>query len=150
MTNGKFADFLKAPLAGTKFPVDCQEIDKKQSYLKVTNPKELESILSEIYLDNYCKVIKKSLHKSGYSINEVDFLFTNQVKISLSQKIINSLGLTDEQTFISLPEYGHLGAVDTMFCLAKTLEDKKIKPGNIVVLASSAAGFSWAALTVKY
>ncbi|WP_442937877.1 3-oxoacyl-[acyl-carrier-protein] synthase III C-terminal domain-containing protein [Nostoc sp.] len=51
---------------------------------------------------------------------------------------------------MSLPEYGHLGAVDTIFGLAKTLESKKIKPGNLVVLASSAAGFSWAALTVKY
>ncbi|MBW4593731.1 MAG: hypothetical protein KME46_12650 [Brasilonema angustatum HA4187-MV1] len=150
ITNGKLADSIKVPIAGTKFPVSGQPIDSKLSYLKVANPKELEKTLSDLYLDNYCKVIQKSLQKSGYKINEVDFLFTNQVKKSLSQGILNSLGLTDEQTLISLPEYGHLGAVDTMFCLAKTLEDKKIKPGNIVVLASSAAGFSWAALTVKY
>ncbi|MBW4634408.1 MAG: hypothetical protein KME30_21600 [Iphinoe sp. HA4291-MV1] len=150
ITNGKLADFLMIPLAGTKFPVSGQEMDRKLSYLKVTNPKELERILSDFYLENYSKVIQKSLNKSGYSINEVDFLFTNQVKKSLCHRILNFLGLTDEQTLISLPEYGHLGAVDTMFCLAKTLEEKKIKPGNIVVLASSAAGFSWAALTVKY
>jgi 3-oxoacyl-[acyl-carrier-protein] synthase III len=56
----------------------------------------------------------------------------------------------NEQTFNSLSEYGHLGAVDTLFCLGKTLEKNKIKPGSLVVLASSAAGFSWAALTVKY
>jgi 3-oxoacyl-[acyl-carrier-protein] synthase III len=43
----------------------------------------------------------------------------------------------NEQTFNSLSEYGHLGAVDTLFCLGKTLEKNKIKPGNLVVLAST-------------
>lgn len=150
MTNGKMADYLKVPLAGTKFPIDSTEIDKELSYLKVANPKELDNILSDVYLENYQKVIHKSLAKSGYSIDNVDFLFTNQVKKSLLQRILESLGLSNEQTFISLPENGHLGAVDTIFCLGKTLDSNKIKPGNLVVLASSAAGFSWAALTVKY
>lgn len=150
ITNGKMADYLKVPLAGTKFPLENTEIDKELSYLKVANPKELDNILSDVYLENYQKVIHKSLAKSGYSIDNVDFLFTNQVKKSLLQRILESLGLSNEQTFISLPENGHLGAVDTIFCLGKTLDSNKIKPGNLVVLASSAAGFSWAALTVKY
>jgi 3-oxoacyl-[acyl-carrier-protein] synthase-3 len=150
MTNGKMSDYLMVPLAGTKFPLDNTEIDKELSYLKVANPKELDNILSDIYLENYQKVIHKSLAKSGYSIDNVYFLFTNQVKKSLLQKIIESLGLNNEQTFTSLSENGHLGAVDTIFCLGKTLESNKIKSGNLVVLASSAAGFSWAALTIKY
>ena len=106
--------------------------------------------MSEVYLENYQKVIRKSLDKSGYSIKDVDFLFTNQVKKSLLKRIFESLELDQKKTFISLPENGHLGAVDTLFCLGKTLESNQIKPGNLVVLASSAAGFSWAALTVKY
>ena len=150
ITNGKFADFIKVPIGGTKFPVSGQPIDSELSYLKVVNPKENEIILTDLYFENYGKAVQKSLHKSGYSISEIDFLFINQVKKSFSQKFLNSLGLTDEQTLISLPEYGHFGPVDTMFCLAKTLDSKKIKPGNIVVLASAALGFSWAALTVKY
>jgi len=39
-----------------------------------------EKVLSEIYFINYGKVIQKSLQKSGYSINDIDFLFINQVK----------------------------------------------------------------------
>lgn len=150
ITNGKLVDCLKVSSAGTKFPVGGKPIKDELNYLKVEDPKELERILSDVYLENYGKVIHRSLEKSGYSIKDVDFLLTNQVKRSLSKAILESLNLKDEQTLISLPEYGHLGAVDTIFGLAKTLEANKIKPGNIVVLASSAAGFSWAALTVRY
>lgn len=67
-------------------------------------------------------MIRKSLEKSGYLKKDVDFLLTNQVKKSLSKSILESLNLKDDQTFISFPEYGYLGAVDTMFGLAKTLE----------------------------
>ena len=150
ITNGKMADYLKIPLAGTKFPIEDNNFDQNLNYLQVVDPKELDTILSKVYLENYGKVIHKSLEKSSYSINDVDFLFTNQVKKSLSKQIIESLGLTMEQTFVSLPKYGHLGAVDTLFCLSKSLEKNQVKPNSLVVLASSAAGFSWAALTVKY
>ncbi len=150
ITNGKLVDCLKVSSAGTKFPVGGTQINDELNYLKVKDPQELETILSDVYLENYRKVIHKSLEKSGYLIKDVDFLLTNQVKKSLSKGIVESLNLRDDQTFISLPEYGHLGAVDTIFGLAKTLESNQIKPGNLVVLASSAAGFSWAALTVKY
>ena len=43
-----------------------------------------------------------------------------------------------------------MGATDTLFCLAKTMEVDRIKPGNLVVLASSAAGFSWGATVIQY
>lgn len=72
------------------------------------------------------------------------------MKKSLSHKILKALELKEEQTYISLPESGHLGAVDTLFCLAKTLAQEQINSDDLVVLASSAAGFSWAALIVKY
>jgi 3-oxoacyl-[acyl-carrier-protein] synthase-3 len=49
-----------------------------------------------------------------------------------------------------LPELGHLGPMDTLLGLARSLETGKINPGHIVVLASSAAGFSWAALTLQW
>ncbi|NDJ21870.1 beta-ketoacyl-ACP reductase [Nostoc sp. B(2019)] len=150
MTDGSLVDCIKVPLAGTKFPVNVIEINPELSYLKVKDPKKLENILSEIYLENYGKVIHKSLEKSGYCISDVNFLLTNQVKKSLSKRILKSLNLKIEQTYVSLSEYGHLGAVDTLFGLAKTIELERIKAGDIVVLASSAAGFSWAALTLKY
>jgi len=49
-----------------------------------------------------------------------------------------------------LKNNGHLGATDTLFGLAKILELEKIKPGNLIVLASSAVGFSWGATVIKY
>ncbi|NEP85128.1 MAG: hypothetical protein F6K39_47775, partial [Okeania sp. SIO3B3] len=150
MTDGKLADFIRVPLGGTKLPVKGENIDLKLNYVQVEDPEKLDEILSEIYLKNYQKVIITALQKSGYSIEEIDFLFTNQIKKSLLSSIFESLNLSEKNTFISLKDSGHLGAADTLFCLAKAMESEKIKPGNLVVLASSAAGFSWGATVIKY
>lgn len=150
MTDGKLSDYLKVPLGGTQFPFSGPSSEPELNFLHVSNPKQLDTILSDIYLENYQKVINKALSKSHLLTKDIHFLFTNQVKKSLSHKILDSLALTAEQTYNSLFEYGHLGAVDTMFCLAKTLENERITAGNNVVLASSATGFSWAALVIQF
>lgn len=147
MTDGSLADFLKIPAGGTRLPDNSE---RNKNLLDVEDPQALDRILSELYLKNYQVVVKASLEKSGYQLANVDLLLTNQVKRSLAQQILAALGLREDQTLVTLTELGHLGPMDTLFGLAKSLEQGKIAPGNVVVLASSAAGFSWAALTLQW
>ncbi|HEY9693691.1 MAG TPA: 3-oxoacyl-[acyl-carrier-protein] synthase III C-terminal domain-containing protein [Oculatellaceae cyanobacterium] len=151
VTEGQLADFVKIPLGGTKLPFFASQYeDSTLNYIQIADPVELNNIFSKTYLKNYVNVIETALSKSGYGIKDLNFVLTNQVKKSLCKYILSNLGLKDTQTFVSLKEYGHLGASDTFLGLAKLLELKQIQPGNIVVLASSAAGFSWGALVLKF
>lgn len=147
ITDGSLADFLKIPAGGTR-PIPPE--NSCSHLLSIDNPEELDRIFSELYLKNYQAVVKASLDKSGYGLDDVHLLLTNQVKKSLAQQILSALGLRADQTQVTLPEMGHLGPMDTLLGLAKCLEQNRIDAGNIVVLASSAAGFSWAALTLQW
>lgn len=147
LTDGSLADFLKIPAGGTRVP---EGTGSAHHLLNVDNPKELNRIFSELYLKNYQLVVRASLEKSGCRLDDVSLLLTNQVKKSLALQILAALGLKEEQTLVTLPELGHLGPADTLLGLAKSLEADKVNSGNIVVLASSAAGFSWAALTLQW
>ena len=149
-TNGILADELKIDLGGTKMPICQQNCDEYSKYIKIKDNHNLDRILANFYVYNYIKVIKKSLSKSSYAIKDIDFLFTNQVKKSLLHSILDTLHLSPKHTIFSLSKYGHMGPMDTLFCLAKALEEQRIQPNNIVVLANSAAGFSWAAITIKF
>jgi 3-oxoacyl-[acyl-carrier-protein] synthase-3 len=147
ITDGTLADALKIPAGGTRLP---NSPVNSHHLLSVENPEELDRILAELYLKNYQSVVRTSLEKSGYGLEDVHLLLTNQVKKSLAQQILAALGLNQDQTVSTLPKFGHLGPMDTLFGLAKCLEQGRIAPGDIVVLASSAAGFSWAALTLQW
>ncbi|MDD1611754.1 MAG: beta-ketoacyl-ACP reductase, partial [Methylococcaceae bacterium] len=147
ITDGSLADFLKVPSGGTRVPIND---DRCNHFLNLENPQELDRIFSELYLKNYQIVVRTSLEKSGYGLDDVKLLLTNQVKKSLAQQILTALGLREDQTLSTLSGYGHLGPMDTLLGLAKCVELGRIASGNIVVLASSAAGFSWAALTLQW
>jgi len=116
----------------------------------VDDPEGLDLIFSRIYLENYLYIINEALRKSGYSSRDIDYLFMNQVKRSLTEQIMEGLGLDLSKTMITMKEYGHMGSVDTLFALARAQEEGWVQPGNLVVLAGSAIGFTWAATVLKF
>ncbi len=155
LTDGSTVDCIKVPLGGTRLPHaqgvhDGRVHDSRLKYICVDDPEGLDRILSLTYLENYVKVITRSVEKSGYTLEDIDFLFTNQVKRSLSKEIFRSVGLGEDNTVTSIKDYGHMGTVDTLFNLGRAMEHGLVEPGCLAVIASSGAGFTWAAMAVKF
>ena len=116
----------------------------------MTDPEGLDGIFSRTYLKNYLTVIHDALKNSGYMATDIDYLFMNQVKRSITDSLLGELGLRESQTIRTMKDYGHMGPIDTLFCLALAKEEGRITAGDLVVLAGSAIGFTWAATVLKY
>jgi 3-oxoacyl-[acyl-carrier-protein] synthase-3 len=150
ISDGSLADYVKVPCGGTRLPFTGSGSRREDCFLRVTDPEALDGIFSRTYLKNYLRVIRDALKKSGYTVQDIDYIFTNQVKKSITDTLLGELGLQESRTLRTMKEYGHMGAVDTLFCLAQAQEQGRIKPGNLIVLAGSAIGFTWAAIVLKY
>jgi 3-oxoacyl-[acyl-carrier-protein] synthase-3 len=150
ISDGSLSDYVKVPCGGTKLPLTDALSRKEDCYLRVDDPEALDAIFSRTYLKNYLRVIHDALKNSGYAAGDIDHIFMNQVKRSITDTLLGELGLQESQTMRTMKEYGHMGPVDTLFCLALAHEEGRIKPGDLVVLAGSAIGFSWAATVLKY
>jgi 3-oxoacyl-[acyl-carrier-protein] synthase-3 len=150
ITDGTLVDHVKIPHGGTKNPPSEPPIHENDYFLRVDDPAGLDQIFSRIYLKNYLYIINEALRKSGYSSRDIDHLFMNQVKRSLTANIMAGLSLDPVRTMITMKEYGHMGSVDTLFALAMAREERRVLPGNLVVLAGSAIGFTWAATVLKF
>jgi 3-oxoacyl-[acyl-carrier-protein] synthase-3 len=149
LTDGTIVDCVKMPLGGTKIPYS-KGCDSRLGYICVDDPVSLDHILSQTYQTNYVKVISNALEKSGYTLGDVDVLFTNQVKKSLLRDILQSVNLTEDRTMLSIKEYGHMGTVDSLFNLSRAIDQGRLKSGSLAVLASSGAGFTWAAMVLEF
>lgn len=124
LTDGSTVDFIKVPLGGTRLPHVQGVHDSRLNYIYVNDPEGLDRILSLTYLENYVKVITSAVEKSSYTLEDIDFLFTNQVKKSLSKEIFRSVGLGEDNTVTSIKDYGHMGTVDTLFNLGRAMAMK--------------------------
>ncbi|MBV5280549.1 MAG: beta-ketoacyl-ACP reductase, partial [Actinobacteria bacterium] len=148
LTDGRFAEHIIVRQGGTRYPNGSGT----QAFLRPDDVdfKHCGALLETVYLSNYAHVINRAVQKSACKMSDINFAILNQNFKSFILAILENMGLTKDQTWWSLSENGHLGSVDVLYCLAKALEADMIAPGDQVVLASSALGFSWGASVLHF
>ncbi|OGO96415.1 MAG: hypothetical protein A3F41_03155 [Coxiella sp. RIFCSPHIGHO2_12_FULL_44_14] len=134
-TNSKFVDHIYIP------------IPKK--HVVISENKEEDKDLSRMYKKMYIKVIRGALNNAGISVDRISHLFINQGDHYLINYISRILKIPDYKIYKSCQEYGHMGNADIFFGFFERQKNGEIFPGDIIVLASSAIGFSWGATVIQ-
>ncbi len=105
--------------------------------------------LGQTSLPNFVRVIREAAEKSGATLADVKFLGLVHMKKSFYLEILEAVGLTPEQS-VYLEDYGHVQSVDQALALQLGLEQGKIRPGDLVVLAGAGTGYTWSAVAVRW
>ena len=117
--------------------------------LDVINSGYMAQRLGENSLPNFKRVIRESVEKSGYTLEDIAFMGITHMKRSFYEQILAEVGLTAEQS-VYLENHGHVQSVDQVLALQLGLQVGKIKPGDVVVLAGAGTGYTWSAITVRW
>ncbi|HTY15707.1 MAG TPA: 3-oxoacyl-[acyl-carrier-protein] synthase III C-terminal domain-containing protein [Methanoregulaceae archaeon] len=149
ITDGTLDDYVRVSFGGTRTLANRGH-PHDQRHFSVDPAKALADILPEVFLGNFIEVIRRAVVQSGYEPGQIRWLLTNQIKKTRVLDILHTFGLDEANTRFTMRNYGSIGPGDTLFSLALQLEENLIKPGDLVVLASSGIGFSWGAQVIKY
>jgi 3-oxoacyl-[acyl-carrier-protein] synthase III len=150
LSDGSVADAMFVPLGGTRVPWTAESIAAGLGTLRISNPAQLAFVFSDLYSKNFMRVVREAMRKCGRSVEEINFLFTNQVRKRTLHEVFEDLGLPLERTLSTMEQYGHLSASDTLLALSLALEAGAVHKGDLVVLASSGMGFHWAATVLEH
>jgi 3-oxoacyl-[acyl-carrier-protein] synthase-3 len=149
ITDGSFSEDVVVPLGGTKNPLTPEDLQNGLYRLDVLDPIGMKARLEQKSMQNFLKVIRSSLEKSGYSNEEIDYLAILHMKKSAHDYVLNELGISEgKSTYLS--EYGHIGQIDQILSLELAENAGKLKDGDITVLVSAGIGYAWGAITVKW
>ncbi|MBU0905881.1 MAG: 3-oxoacyl-ACP synthase [Firmicutes bacterium] len=149
MTDGSFSEDVVVPVGGTKTPLTKELLMSGAYKLDVLDPEGMKKRLEQKSMQNFLKVIRHSLSKSGYTEHDISFLAILHMKKSAHNYVLNELGLSEDQS-IYLHEYGHIGQMDQIISLQLAEQQGKLKQGDIVVLVSAGIGYAWGATTIKW
>lgn len=149
ITDGSFSEDVVVTAGGTKQPISAEAIEKKLNYLDVTDPAGMKARLEQKSMDNFLKVIRMSLEKSGYSEHDLNYLGILHMKKSAHDYVLSELGLSEEQS-IYLSNYGHIGQLDQILSIELGLKEGKIKDGDVISIVSAGIGYAWGATTIRW
>jgi len=125
------------------------EIGDLRGKLDVAQPEYMARRLGETSLPNFARVIREAVEQSGAALFDVKFLGITHMKRSFYLEILEAVGLTPEQS-VYLEDYGHIQSVDQVLLLQLGLQQGKIKPGDLIVLAGAGVGYTWSAAAIRW
>lgn len=149
ITDGTFSEDVVVVAGGTKNPITKEALEQKLNMLDVLDPEGMKQRLEEKSMQNFLKVIRTALEKSGYTEKDIDYLGILHMKKSAHDYVLKELGLSEERS-IYLNEYGHIGQIDQILSLEIAEKKGKIKEGDLVVLVSAGIGYAWGATAIKW
>lgn len=149
ISDGSLSRDAGVAIGGINEPITPDNINQAYQSLKLMRPQAMKERLNAVSMDNWMTCIDKALGKSGLNREAIDYVAILHFKRSMHNAMIESLGLSPEQT-IYLEEYGHIGQVDQILSLQLALEEKKIKPGSNVLMIAAGIGYVWAANVIRW
>ena len=94
--------------------------------------------------------IKKVLEIAKLKPEDISLLIPHQANMRIIDFALKNLGLPKEKVYVNLQRYGNTSAASIPIALDEALQDKKIKKGDVVVLAGFGAGLTYGANIIKW
>lgn len=98
----------------------------------------------------FSEVINEGLQTNNLQISDIDMLIPHQANLRISQFIQQKFQLTDDQVYNNIMKYGNTTAASIPIALTEAWEQRKIKEGDLVVLAAFGSGFTWASAIIRW
>ena len=96
------------------------------------------------------EVIEEALAANNLESKDIDLLIPHQANLRISQYIQNKMDLRDDQVFNNIMHYGNTTAATIPIAISESIQQNKIKSGDLVCLAAFGSGFSWASAIIRW
>lgn len=117
--------------------------------LDTPNKDDLKRRMDPVSMPNYRAAVEESLRRSGFGLEDMDYIGPNTVKPSMWRSMVESFKLDPAQQMY-LSEVGHMAFLDQYIYVDRIRRERRLPEGGLLVLTTPGVGFHWTALTVAF
>ena len=112
-------------------------------------PQEGQAVF-KFAVQNMADIAVKVLERNSYSGKDVTLLVPHQANLRIIDAVVKRLGLKPDQVMINIEKFGNTTAATIPVALSEAYQLGKLKKGDLVVLATFGAGFTWGSSLIKW
>ncbi len=145
--DGRFAEDLIVEVPGCRFRphVSHQLLEEGRHY-----PKMNGKVVFAEAIKAFCSVIQEALQANGLTIQDIDFFIPHQANLRITEAVCERIGMPMDRVDTSITRYGNCAAASVPIALDEQVRSGRIKPGDTVLMATFAAGFTWGATVLDW
>ena len=137
-SDGNYDDLIKTPGGGSKHPCSQEVLDNKMACIQMKGNETFKLAVKTLTSD-----VKVMLEKHKLSNESIDHFIPHQANLRIIKAVGEALGLSEEQTVITVDKYGNTSAASIPMAMNYAYEQGRIKAGDTVLFDAFGAGLTW-------
>jgi 3-oxoacyl-[acyl-carrier-protein] synthase III len=142
---GAGGQFLYMPGGGSLNPASHETVDKKMHYIHQDGKNVFKYAVKKM-----SEMTERILAKNGLTGKDVSCFIAHQANLRIISATAERLGMPMEKVIINIDRYGNTTAGTLPLAMQTALEEKKLKKGDLVLLAAVGAGFTSGATLLRW
>ncbi|HVR41646.1 MAG TPA: ketoacyl-ACP synthase III [Thermoanaerobaculia bacterium] len=142
--DGTYARNWMIAAGGTVEPASEESIKNGRAFVKM-----FDRYPPEINNEGWPRLVRRVAENGAFAIDDIDFIVFTQVRKPTIELVMQDLGLSESKTHTIMERWGYTGSACIPMALDDALQQKKIKPGDLVVLVGSGVGYNQAAAAFR-
>ena len=136
---------LNMPGGGSLNPPSHETVDKKMHYIHQDGKNVFKYAVKKM-----AEMTERVLEKNGLTGKDVDCFIAHQANRRIITATAERLGMPLDKVIINIEQYGNTTAGTIPLAMQTALDEKKLKKGDLVLLAAVGAGFTSGATLVRW
>jgi len=125
---------------GSSYPFSNRKFSPETDYIEMNGLATWKQAISNLPV-----VINSLCEKSSIKIGDIDFVIFHQANLNLIQYVMAKLRIPTSKTYTNIQEIGNTGSASIGIALSEAMTLRKIKTGDLLLLAGVGAGFNFGA-----
>ena len=143
--DGSGGPALCMPAGGSRMPASHDTVDRRLHYVKQDG-----QTVFKFAVRKTDEISRRLLGRNGLQPSDLDLFVSHQANRRIISAAAERLGLPDSKVIINLERYGNTTGATIPLALADAVAAKRLKRGDLVLLASVGAGFTVGAVLMKW
>jgi 3-oxoacyl-[acyl-carrier-protein] synthase-3 len=143
--DGSGGPALCMPAGGSRMPATHDTVERGLHYVKQDG-----QTVFKFAVRKTDEISRRLLGRNGLEPSDLDLFVSHQANRRIISAAAERLGLPDSKVIINLERYGNTTGATIPLALADAVGEKRLKRGDLVLLASVGAGFTVGAVLLKW
>ena len=136
---------LCMPAGGSRLPASHETVDQRLHYVKQDGQAVFKFAVKKTE-----EISRRVLERNGLDGSEIDLFVSHQANRRIIAAAAERLGMPESKVVINLERFGNTTAATIPLALADAVADKRLKHGDLVLLASVGAGFTVGSVLLRW
>ena len=144
-SDGAGGKYLSMPAGGSRHPASQETVEKRMHSVHQDGRnvyKFAVRLMTEVCQD--------LLARNGLGPEDIKLFVPHQANLRIINSSVERLGLRQEQVLINIDRYANTTAATIPVGLAEAQREGRIQDGDLVLLASFGAGFTWGSVLLRW